>query len=56
MTIGHPARASHNRDIALFRDELLYRYLRKSTGGVNQANIEVASPRRNLERGEGCLH
>jgi hypothetical protein len=54
--IYKPEQITQDQAIALFRDELLYCYLGESTGGVNQPNIEVASPRRNLEREEGCLH
>jgi hypothetical protein len=54
--IYKPEQITQDLVTPLFRDELLYRYLGKSTGRVDQPNIEVASPRLSLERGEGCLH
>ncbi len=40
MTIGQPERATQNRVIALFRDELDYRYLGDKTDIPNNSNIE----------------
>jgi type I restriction enzyme R subunit len=42
MTIGQPERATQNRIIALFRDELGYRYLDDWTDRPNNSNIEEA--------------
>ena len=42
MTIGQPERATQNRVIALFRDELGYRYLGDKTDLPNNSNIEEA--------------
>ena len=42
MTIGQPERATQNRIIALFRDELAYRYLGDKTDLPNNSNIEEA--------------
>jgi predicted metal-dependent hydrolase len=39
-TIGQPERATQNRVIALFRDELGYRYLGDKTDTSNHSNIE----------------
>ena len=39
--IGQPERATQNRVIALFRDELGYRYLGDWTDPVGNRNIEV---------------
>ena len=39
-TIGQPERATQNRVIALFRDELGYRYLDDWTDRDNNSNIE----------------
>ena len=41
-TIGQPERATQNRVIALFRDELAYRYLGDKTDLPNNSNIEEA--------------
>ncbi len=41
-TIGQPERATQNRIIALFRDELGYRYLGDKTDLPNNSNIEEA--------------
>ena len=40
MTIGQPERATQNRVIAMFRDELGYRYLGDKTDLPNNSNIE----------------
>jgi type I restriction enzyme R subunit len=40
MTIGQPERATQNRIIALFRDELGYRYLGDKSDLPNNSNIE----------------
>jgi type I restriction enzyme R subunit len=40
--IGQPESATQNRVIALFRDELLYRYLGDWTDRPNNSNIEEA--------------
>jgi type I restriction enzyme R subunit len=40
--IGQPERATQKRVIALFRDELLYRYLGDWTDRPNNSNIEEA--------------
>lgn len=40
MTIGQPERATQNRVIVLFRDELGYRYLGDKTDLPNNSNIE----------------
>ena len=42
MTIGQPERATQNRIIALFRDELGYRYLGDKADLPNNSNIEEA--------------
>ena len=39
-TIGQPERATQNRVIALFRDELKYRYLGDWTDRDDNSNIE----------------
>jgi len=41
-TIGQPERATQNRVIALFRDELGYRYLGDWTDRLNNSNIKEA--------------
>jgi type I restriction enzyme, R subunit len=40
MTIGQPERATQNRAIALFGDELGYRYLGDKTDLPNNTNVE----------------
>ena len=40
-TIGRPERATQNRVISLFRDELGYRYLGDWTDRTTNSNIEV---------------
>ena len=40
MSIGKPERATQDRVIALFRDELKYRYLGDWTDRPNNSNIE----------------
>ena len=42
MTIGQPERATQNRVVALFRDELGYRSLGDWTDRPNNSNVEVA--------------
>ena len=42
MTIGQPERATQNRVVALFRDELGYRTLGNWTDRPNNSNVEVA--------------
>lgn len=39
-TVGQPERATQNRVIALFQDELGYRYLGDWTDRVGNSNIE----------------
>ena len=39
-TVGQPERATQNRVIALFRDELGYRYLGDWTDRADNSNIE----------------
>jgi len=41
-TIGQPERATQNRVIALFRDELGFRYLGDWTDRLNNSNIKEA--------------
>ncbi len=43
MTVGQPERATQNRIIALFRDELGYRYLGDWTDRAGNSNIEEAA-------------
>ena len=40
MTIGKPERATQNRVIALFRDELKYQYLGDWTDRVGNSNVD----------------
>ena len=42
-TIGQPERATQNRIIALFRDELRYRYLGDWTDRPENSNAELAA-------------
>ncbi len=42
MTIGQPERATQNRVIALFMDELGYRYLGDKIDLPNNSNIQEA--------------
>jgi len=41
-TIGQPERSTQNRVIALFRDELRYRYLSDWTDRPDNSNIECS--------------
>ena len=50
MTIGLPERATQNRVIALFRDELGYRTLGDWTDRPNNSNIEVDLLTANLKK------
>ncbi|MBK7357294.1 HsdR family type I site-specific deoxyribonuclease [Propionivibrio sp.] len=50
MTIGQPERATQNRVIALFRDELGYRTLGDWTDRPNNSNVEVDLLTANLKK------
>lgn len=56
--IGKPERATQNRVIALFRDELGYRYLGDRADRSNNSNIEeelLGSYLRGFRVGKPCL-